>query len=91
MDRSIALAADVGADAPHVFHILATSEGQRGLWTADCDVDADPARFAFPQAPIDLITETDLGYTAQTWAMILARLSTFASTGNADPLFPAAT
>ena len=34
--------------------------------------------------------QTDLGYTAQTWAMILNRLSIFASTGKADPLFPAA-
>ena len=145
MDRSIALAADVSADATHLFQILATSEGQRGFWTADCDVDADHARFGFPQAPVDLITdvstepgklvrmrvtsgfpfwdgstwewelgpasraesgtavvfrhygfgegypETDLGYTAQTWAMILDRLSIYASTGNADPFFPAAT
>lgn len=145
MDRSIALAADVGADPAHVFQILATSEGQRGFWTADCDVYADHARFGFPQAPVDLITdvmtepatlvrmhvtsgfpfwegstwewelgpanraesgtavvfrrygfdagypETDLGYTAQTWAMILDRLSTFATTEKADPLFPAAT
>ena len=35
--------------------------------------------------------ETDLGHTAQTWAMILGRLSSFASTGNANPLFPAET
>jgi hypothetical protein len=34
--------------------------------------------------------EADLGYTAQTWAMILDRLASHARTGVAEPYFPAA-
>lgn len=34
--------------------------------------------------------ELDLAYTAQTWAMILARLAEAAETGTARPFFPAA-
>src|SRR3954452_2329356 len=56
MDRSIALAVDVTADAARVFEILSTTEGQRAFWTADCDVSADRARFGFAQAPVDLET-----------------------------------
>jgi hypothetical protein len=33
--------------------------------------------------------EADLGFTAQTWAMILDRLSTFTATGVDQPYFPA--
>jgi hypothetical protein len=145
VDQSITLAADISADPADLFDILSSSEGQRGFWTADCDIDAEHARFGFPQAPIDLITDvrtapgklvrmrvasgfpfwegstwewelgpanraesgtavvfrhygfgadypqTDLGYTAQTWAMILDRLATYAVTGTANPYFPAAT
>src|SRR6478609_6476584 len=57
MDGSITLAVDIAADAPHLFEILSTSAGQRGFWTADCDVDAQHARFGFPQAPVDLIAD----------------------------------
>ena len=57
MDRSIILAADVEADRARVFEVLSTTEGQRGFWTADCDVSADRARFGFPQAPVDLLTD----------------------------------
>ena len=32
--------------------------------------------------------ETDLGHTAQTWALILDRLATYASTGKPQPFFP---
>lgn len=32
--------------------------------------------------------ETDLGHTAQTWALILDRLGSYAATGSAQPLFP---
>ena len=32
--------------------------------------------------------ETDLGYTAQTWAMILDRLSKYVVTGTPQPFFP---
>src|SRR6185437_13999042 len=135
MDRSIILAADVEADHARVFEILSTTQGQRGFWTADCEVTAGHARFGFPQVPVDLLTEvttepdklvrmrvtsgfpfwegstwewelgdavrvptgtgvmfrhygfadgyaeTDLGYTAQTWAMILDRLTTYVVNG----------
>jgi uncharacterized protein YndB with AHSA1/START domain len=57
MDRSIILATDVGADRARVFEALSTTTGQRAFWTADCDVSADHARFGFPQAPVDLITD----------------------------------
>ena len=73
MARSITLAADVQADAGRVFEMLSTTEGQRGFWTADCEVSAGHARFGFPQAPVVLETdvtteagkmELDLGHTA---------------------------
>ncbi len=54
MARSITLAADVAADTQRVFEILSTTEGQRGFWTADCDLSATHARFGFPEAPVDL-------------------------------------
>jgi hypothetical protein len=57
MDRSIVLAADVEAGRARVFEVLSTTEGQRGFWTADCDVSAGRARFGFPQAPVDLVTD----------------------------------
>jgi len=144
MDRSIILATDVEADRSRVFEVLSTSQGQRSFWTADCDVSADHARFGFPQAPVDLLTdviaepgklvrmrvtsgfpfwedstwewelgdatrtgtgtgvlfrhygfgegypESDLGHTAQTWAMILDRLSGYLASGSPQPFFPAA-
>ena len=34
--------------------------------------------------------ETDLGYTAQTWALILDCLAKFATSGTAQPYFAAA-
>jgi hypothetical protein len=33
--------------------------------------------------------ETDLGHTAQTWALILDRLQKYAATGIPQPFFPA--
>jgi hypothetical protein len=57
MDLAIILAADVQADRARVFEILSTTEGQRGFWTADCDVSGDRARFGFPQAPADLLAD----------------------------------
>jgi uncharacterized protein YndB with AHSA1/START domain len=143
MERSITLAVDVAADSRRVFEAVATTEGQRGFWTADCDVSETRARFGFPAAPVDLevdvttepdklvrmrvtsgfpfwegstwewelgdaartetgtgvlfrhyefadgYAESDLGYTAQTWAMILARLAAYAEGGTAQPYFPA--
>ncbi len=143
MERSITLATDVATDAQRVFEALSTTTGQRGFWTADCDVSATRARFGFAEAPVDLevdvttepgklvrmhvtsgfpfwegstwewelgpaarsetgtgvlfrhhgfaegYAETDLGYTAQTWAMVLDRLSAYAASGIAQPYFPA--
>ncbi len=57
MDRSITLATDVDADPARVFEVLSTTQGQRAFWTADCDVSAGQARFRFPQAPADLLTD----------------------------------
>jgi uncharacterized protein YndB with AHSA1/START domain len=54
MDRSITLATDVNADPNRVFEILTSTEGQRGFWTADCEVTGDQARFVFPGVPIGL-------------------------------------
>jgi len=54
MSRAITLAVDTQADAARVFEVLSTTAGQRGFWTADCDVSAERARFGFEQAPVDL-------------------------------------
>ncbi|MEP6667243.1 MAG: hypothetical protein ABJA81_12420 [Nocardioidaceae bacterium] len=56
MSNTISLAVDVQADAAHVFEILSSTDGQRGFWTADCDVAEDTARFGFAVAPVDLVT-----------------------------------
>jgi hypothetical protein len=142
MGRSIILAADVQADDARVFEILSTTQGQRGFWTADCEVTGGHARFGFPQAPVDLLTEVttepgklvrmrvttgfpfwegsawewelgpaaraetgtsvlfrhygfadgypeiDFAHTAQTWALILQRLSGYAASGSPQPFFP---
>jgi hypothetical protein len=141
--NSITLAADVAADRSRVFQILSSTEGQRGFWTADCEVGADRARFGFALAPMDLVTtvetepdalvrmkvltgfpfwdgsiwewklspayraesgtsvlfkhygfgdgykDIDLGHTAQTWAMVLDRLVSYAAGGVAQPYFAA--
>jgi len=55
MDPSIILATDVDADRARVFEIVSTTQGQRGFWTADCEVSGGRARFGFPQAPVDLL------------------------------------
>lgn len=143
MDRSISLAADVDADRDRVFEVLSTADGQRGFWTADCEVADGRARFGFPQAPVDLhadvsaqpgslvrmrvtsgfpfwegstwewelgdatrkgtgtgvlfrhygfadgYAEVDLAHTAQSWAMILDRLTSYLATGRPQPYFPA--
>ncbi len=142
MNRSVILAADVQADHARVFEILSTTQGQRGFWTADCEVTGRHARFGFPQAPVDLLTEVttepgklvrmrvttgfpfwegsawewelgpaaragtgtgvlfrhygfadgyteiDFAHTAQTWALILQRLSGYAASGSPQPFFP---
>ena len=60
MERSIVLAADVEADQAQVFEVLSTTSGQRAFWTSDCDVSADHARFGFPEAPMDLVTDVTI-------------------------------
>src|SRR5881392_758195 len=57
MERSIVLAADVEGDRARVFEVLSTTGGQRAFWTSDCDVSAGHARFGFPEAPMDLVTD----------------------------------
>lgn len=54
MARTITLAVDVDADRDRVFEALSTTPGQRGFWTANCDVSANRARFGFPGVPVDL-------------------------------------
>ena len=142
MNRSIILATDVEADPARVFGVLSTTEGQQGFWTADCEISGGRARFGFPQAPVDLLTEVttepgklvrmrvtsgfpfwegsawewelgpaaraetgtsvlfrhygfadgyteiDFAHTAQTWALILQRLSGYAASGSPQPFFP---
>lgn len=45
------LAVDVAAETNRVFEILSTTDGQRGVWTANCDVSADRARFGSLRLP----------------------------------------
>jgi uncharacterized protein YndB with AHSA1/START domain len=72
VERSIVLAADVDADRARVFEVLSTTQGQRAFWTADCDVSAARARFGFPQAPEDLVTDV----TAEPGNLVRMRVTT---------------
>jgi uncharacterized protein YndB with AHSA1/START domain len=72
MDRSITLATDVDADPARVFEVLSTTQGQRAFWTADCDVSAGRARFGFPQAPVDLLTDV----TTEPGKLVRMRVTT---------------
>lgn len=72
MDRSIILAVDVEADRDRVFEVLSTTRGQRGFWTADCDVSPGRARFGFPQAPVDLLTDV----TTEPGKLVRMRVTT---------------
>ena len=71
MDSYTCLAVDVEADAARVTEILSTTEGQRSLWTADCDVSADRARFGFAAAPVDLECEV----TVETGKLVRMRVT----------------
>jgi hypothetical protein len=73
MDRSIILATDVAADRARVFEILSTTQGQRGFWTTDCEVSTGRARFGFPQAPVDLLTDV----TTEPGKLIRMRVTHF--------------
>jgi uncharacterized protein YndB with AHSA1/START domain len=57
MSDAITLAVDVPAAPARVFEILTSTEGQRATWTADCEVSRGSARFGFPGAPADLVTD----------------------------------
>ena len=72
MDRSIILATDVDVARARVFEVLSTTEGQRGFWTADCEVSGDHARFGFPQAPADLVTDV----TTEPGKLVRMRVTT---------------
>ena len=72
MGRSIILATDVDADRARVFEVLSTTEGQRCFWTTDCDVSGDHARFGFPQAPVDLVTDV----TTEPGKLVRMRVTT---------------
>ncbi len=141
MTLRIALATTVGASRSKVYDVLRLTEGQRGFWTSDCELDDGHGRFGFLEAPVDLnvsislvadelvrmkvesgfpgwngstwewvlsshhdepgetnvqfrhydfepsYTESDMAYTAQSWAMILDRLAHYVKTGVADPFF----
>jgi hypothetical protein len=141
MELRIALATNVNADRSRVYDVLRTTEGQKGFWTSDCELDALHGRFSFLEAPVDLIvsialvadelvrmkvesgfpgwngstwewalashdespnessvqfrhydfessyTESELAYTAQSWAMILDRLARYVVSGEPSPYF----
>ena len=72
MDRSIILATDVAADHARAFEILSTTQGQRGFWTGDCEVSGGRARFGFPRAPVDLLTEV----TTEPGKLVRMRVTT---------------
>src|SRR5262249_15692948 len=46
--------------------------GQRGFWTADCEVSGSHARFGFPQAPVDLLTDV----TTEPGKLVRMRVTT---------------
>jgi uncharacterized protein YndB with AHSA1/START domain len=54
MSGIIILAAHVPGSPADVFEILSTTEGQKGFWTSDCDVQSTAATFRFPGAPMAL-------------------------------------
>jgi hypothetical protein len=124
-----------------VYEVLRSTDGQRGFWTSDCELDDRHGRFSFQEAPVDLnvsialvvdelvrmkvesgfpgwngstwewvlhphhdapertnvqfrhydfesgYEESDLAFTAQSWAMILDRLARYVRSGVADPFF----
>jgi hypothetical protein len=72
VDRSIALAVDIDADSARIFEALSTTQGQRGFWTADCEVSGGRARFGFPHAPVDLLTDV----TTEPGKLVCMRVTT---------------
>ena len=55
-DRDFANCArdDRGASRSKVYDVLRLTEGQRGFWTSDCELDDGHGRFGFLEAPVDL-------------------------------------
>lgn len=60
MDLRIALATTVGASRTTVYDVLRSTEGQKGFWTSDCELDDHHGRFSFLEAPVDLMVSISL-------------------------------
>jgi len=54
MGLRIALATTVEASPSEVYDVLRSTQGQKGFWTSDCDLDDRHGRFGFVEAPVDL-------------------------------------
>jgi hypothetical protein len=54
MELRIALATSVGVSRSQVYEVLRSTEGQKGFWTSDCELDERHGRFSFAEAPVDL-------------------------------------
>jgi hypothetical protein len=54
MGLRIALAANVKAGPSAVYDVLRSTQGQKGFWTPDCELDDRHGRFSFAEAPVDL-------------------------------------
>jgi hypothetical protein len=54
MGLRIALATSVGASRSALYEVLRSTEGQKGFWTSDCELDEVHGRFSFDEAPVDL-------------------------------------
>ena len=141
MEFRIALAMSAGASRSQAYDVLRSTDGQKGFWTSDCELDERHGRFSFVEAPVDLNVaislvpdelvrmqvedgfpgwvgstwewalsthhdapsetivqfrhygfestygEGEVAFTAQSWAMIMDRLSRFLTTGVPDPFF----
>ena len=54
MELRIALATTVEASPSTVYDVLRSTQGQKGFWTSDCELDDHHGRFGFLEAPVDL-------------------------------------
>jgi hypothetical protein len=62
---------------------------QQAPMDLEVDVTAEPGKLVRMHVT-EGYAEIDLGHTAQTWALIMERLSAYAGTGEPNPFFPAA-
>jgi hypothetical protein len=60
MELRIALASTVGASPSVVYDLLRSTQGQKGFWTSDCELDDQHGRFSFLEAPVDLNVSVSL-------------------------------